>query len=144
MFGTGHYDYVGSLTTPPCTEQVQWVVQAVQVSVKQSQIDAFWNHIGAYPGNARNLQPLNGRTIAFNVDNHKDGKNKSRASLGIRSLEIIVVCFVFFCGILFGALAFTCYRGRMINVRRSHVDQQDNIIPLLPRYIISQESNSSV
>ena len=65
----GHYDYSGSLTTPPCTEGVQWVVQATPVSVKQSQIDAFWNYLGGYPGNARNIQSLNGRTITFNVDN---------------------------------------------------------------------------
>ena len=47
---------------------MQWVVQATPVSVKQSQIDAFWSHIGGYPGNARDIQPLNARTITFNVD----------------------------------------------------------------------------
>ena len=52
--------YMGSLTTPPCTEGVLWIVlnQAVQVSPEQIAIFAR-----LYRNNARPLQPANGRLI---------------------------------------------------------------------------------
>jgi carbonic anhydrase len=57
----GYYTFVGSLTTPPCTEPVRWYVikSAVQASAKQVQQFA-----ARYPHNARPLQPLNQRTVA--------------------------------------------------------------------------------
>jgi len=55
-----YYTYMGSLTTPPCTENVQWLVlkQPVQVSAEQVAIFAR-----LYSNNARPLQPANGRLI---------------------------------------------------------------------------------
>jgi carbonic anhydrase len=64
---SGFYHWQGSLTTPPCTEGLEWFQAAVIAEVKQSQIDAFWAHIGGYPGNARPTQPLNGRSVDFYV-----------------------------------------------------------------------------
>lgn len=58
--GSGYLRYAGSLTTPPCSEIVSWVVMAESMSVSQAQVDAF----GArYPMNARPVQPLNERSI---------------------------------------------------------------------------------
>jgi carbonic anhydrase len=71
---SGSYNYAGSFTTPPCTEGVQWIVQATKVPAFQKQIDDFWAFIGGYPGNARPVQPLgpyskkNPRKFMFNVD----------------------------------------------------------------------------
>jgi carbonic anhydrase len=65
---SGFYRYKGSLTAPPCAEGVDWFVQALPVAVKASQVKSFWNHIGGYPGNARPIQPLGGRTVTYNVD----------------------------------------------------------------------------
>ncbi len=56
----GHYRYPGSLTTPPCSEIVSWVVMTEPISVSREQIDAF---AALYPMNARPVQPLNERTI---------------------------------------------------------------------------------
>ena len=58
--GRGYFRYQGSLTTPPCSEVVSWVVMTESISVSQAQVDAF---AALYPMNARPVQPLNGREI---------------------------------------------------------------------------------
>ncbi len=60
--GRGYFRYQGSLTTPPCSEVVSWVVMTASISVSQAQVDAF---AALYPMNARPVQPLNGREIAL-------------------------------------------------------------------------------
>jgi carbonic anhydrase len=57
-----YFTYTGSLTTPPCTEGVTWVVLAAPVTVSQAQIEQF---TGLFPHNARPVEPLNGRTVRF-------------------------------------------------------------------------------
>jgi carbonic anhydrase len=56
----GYYEFEGSLTTPPCTEGVRWLVLQARSTVSKAQLDAFRK---LYPNNARPVQPLNGRTI---------------------------------------------------------------------------------
>ena len=55
-----YYTYMGSLTTPPCSEGVQWVVMRHPVAVSQEQLDIFAR---MYPMNARPLQAASGRRI---------------------------------------------------------------------------------
>ncbi len=55
-----YYTYMGSLTTPPCTEGVQWVVMREPVTVSAEQIELFSR---IYPMNARPLQQASGRRI---------------------------------------------------------------------------------
>jgi carbonic anhydrase len=55
------YRYTGSLTTPPCTEGVQWYVMTTPVQMSADQIATFTKIV---EGNNRPLQPLNGRTLA--------------------------------------------------------------------------------
>lgn len=52
--------YMGSLTTPPCTEGVLWMVLKSPVQISSEQIATF-AHL--YPMNARPIQPSNGRLI---------------------------------------------------------------------------------
>jgi len=56
----GYYTFQGSLTTPPCSEQVRWLVLKTPVKIADSEIVAFGK---VYPMNARPTQPLNGRQI---------------------------------------------------------------------------------
>mgnify|MGYP000547990632 CR=1 FL=1 len=56
----GHYVYDGSLTTPPCTEGIRWLVMAEPVSISSEQWMAFAQ---LFDDNARPLQPLAGRRI---------------------------------------------------------------------------------
>jgi len=55
-----YYTFTGSLTTPPCTEGVTWLVLQHPSSVSASELARFG---ATYPMNARPVQPLNGRTI---------------------------------------------------------------------------------
>jgi carbonic anhydrase len=55
-----YYTYMGSLTTPPCSEGVQWIVMRQPVTVSAEQIELF---AGIYPMNARPLQAAGGRRI---------------------------------------------------------------------------------
>jgi carbonic anhydrase len=54
------YRYSGSLTTPPCSEDVAWFVLQAPIQASKSQITQFRKVID---GNNRPTQPLNGRTI---------------------------------------------------------------------------------
>ncbi len=58
--GRGYFRYAGSLTTPPCSEVISWVVMAESISASQAQVDAF---AALYPMNARPVQPLHRRFI---------------------------------------------------------------------------------
>ena len=58
--GRGYFRYAGSLTTPPCSEVVSWVVLTEPIAVSQAQVDAF---AALYPMNARPVQPLYRRFI---------------------------------------------------------------------------------
>jgi carbonic anhydrase len=55
-----YYDYEGSLTTPPCSEQVHWMVLAQPVHVSKAAIRRFRQ---LFHANARPVQPLNGRVV---------------------------------------------------------------------------------
>ena len=55
-----YWAFEGSLTTPPCSEEVQWHVLKEPVQISKEQIAAFKK---LYPMNARPVQPLNGRTL---------------------------------------------------------------------------------
>jgi carbonic anhydrase len=54
------YSYLGSATTPPCTEGIQWIVYERPLELSEDQIDALAK---AYPDNARPIQPLGEREI---------------------------------------------------------------------------------
>jgi carbonic anhydrase len=54
------YHYSGSLTTPPCSEGVQWFVIRTPTRASREQINAFTE---AYDHNNRPVQPLNDRNI---------------------------------------------------------------------------------
>jgi carbonic anhydrase len=56
----GYYTFEGSLTTPPCSENVRWFVLKAPVEVSETQLKAFK---ARYTHNNRPTQPLNGRVI---------------------------------------------------------------------------------
>ncbi|MFM4953848.1 carbonic anhydrase [Aeromonas dhakensis] len=56
-----YYRFSGSLTTPPCSEGVRWLVMKQPVQVSQAQIDAF-KAVMHHPNN-RPVQPLYGRLV---------------------------------------------------------------------------------
>ena len=56
----GYWRYNGSLTTPPCTEGVKWLVMSTPVELSEAQIAAF---TAIFKNNERPVQPLNTRTF---------------------------------------------------------------------------------
>lgn len=59
--GRGYYRFNGSLTTPPCTEGVKWLVMKDAVSVSAQQVQAF-ERVMRHPNN-RPVQPHNARYV---------------------------------------------------------------------------------
>lgn len=54
------FHYAGSLTTPPCSENVAWFVLREPIEMSRAQIAAFEK---AYAGNNRPVTPLHRRTL---------------------------------------------------------------------------------
>ncbi len=59
--GMGYYNYQGSLTTPPCTEGVNWIVLKNPIEASAKQLQFLNRHMGG-PNN-RPIQPIDGRMI---------------------------------------------------------------------------------
>jgi carbonic anhydrase len=56
----GYYAFAGSLTTPPCSEDVKWFVLKTPMQVSADEIARFAK---SYPMNARPVQELSGRDV---------------------------------------------------------------------------------
>ena len=59
-----YYTYQGSLTTPPCSEVVRWLLLDTPVELSAAQIDAF---TAIYDGIARPTQPLGKRDLLLDT-----------------------------------------------------------------------------
>jgi carbonic anhydrase len=57
-----YYRFMGSLTTPPCSEGVNWHMMSEPITASAEQITAFK---AIYPMNARPLQEENNRLVVF-------------------------------------------------------------------------------
>ena len=55
-----YYQFMGSLTTPPCSEGVLWMVLKTPVAISREQIKLFSQ---LFPNNARPIQAVNGRAV---------------------------------------------------------------------------------
>lgn len=55
-----YYTLTGSLTTPPCSEGVRWLILKTPVELSKAQLARFRKE---FPLNARPTQPINGREI---------------------------------------------------------------------------------
>ncbi|MFT5367608.1 MAG: carbonic anhydrase [Candidatus Latescibacterota bacterium] len=56
-----YYRYNGSLTTPPCTEGVRWIVMQNAITASKNQIDTFAKVM--HHQNNRPIQPVNARPV---------------------------------------------------------------------------------
>uniref|UniRef100_G1NVH7 Carbonic anhydrase n=1 Tax=Myotis lucifugus TaxID=59463 RepID=G1NVH7_MYOLU len=72
-----YYTYRGSLTTPPCTENVRWFLLADLVPLSKAQITKLENSLVDHQDEAihnvyRKAQPLNDRVVEANFEYHSD------------------------------------------------------------------------
>lgn len=58
------FRYPGSLTTPPCSEGVRWMVFASSIPVSAEQVDQFKKVIGY---DSRYTQPMHGREVLLDA-----------------------------------------------------------------------------
>ncbi len=90
--------YEGSLTKPPCTENVNWAISLKPEYMDKQQLQDFagWFIDKGYStrGNARNVQPINGRTIYYSYK-HKETDIHDKGTF-IRSLAAVVVIMYIF------------------------------------------------
>merc|ERR1712066_593155 len=67
--GEEFYSFLGSLTTPPCTPNLEWVVLRQKMPIAQQDVDQFERYLRTAPQPDsygmvdRPVQPLNGRPI---------------------------------------------------------------------------------
>lgn len=57
-----HFTFTGSLTTPPCSEGVTWIVMSTPLHISKKTIARFHRILG---NNNRPVNPLNGRRITY-------------------------------------------------------------------------------
>ncbi|MDR3190162.1 MAG: carbonic anhydrase family protein [Lactobacillaceae bacterium] len=55
-----YYHYLGSLTTPPLSENVEWYLLPATMTLSQAQFDRFHT---IFPRNNRDVQPANNRLV---------------------------------------------------------------------------------
>ncbi|ESQ45230.1 hypothetical protein EUTSA_v10010611mg [Eutrema salsugineum] len=59
-----YFRYVGSLTTPPCSENVSWTILGKVRSMSKEQVELLRSPLDtSYKNNSRPCQPLNGRRV---------------------------------------------------------------------------------
>ena len=67
--GGAYANYPGSLTTPPCSEAVAWLLYLDPIPISARQMDSFReledSHGGSIVDNYRPPQELNGREVKF-------------------------------------------------------------------------------
>ncbi|XP_073270898.1 bifunctional monodehydroascorbate reductase and carbonic anhydrase nectarin-3-like [Primulina huaijiensis] len=75
-FGSSeYYRYVGSLTTPPCTEDVIWTIIAKVSTVTREQVNLMRKAVhDEVETNARPIQQLNKRTVKLYTPRHNEMK----------------------------------------------------------------------
>ncbi|XP_036074710.1 carbonic anhydrase 6 isoform X2 [Rousettus aegyptiacus] len=69
-----HYSYKGSMSSPPCTENVYWFVLAESVKLSKAQVLKLENSLldgrnNTLQDNYRHTQPLNDRVVEANFNN---------------------------------------------------------------------------
>ncbi|KAK1389552.1 Carbonic anhydrase [Heracleum sosnowskyi] len=83
MTGRNYYKYLGSLTVPPCTQGVTWIVNQELETVSEDQVKLLRDAVHDFAEkNARPVQPLYGRKIWLYRQNAKtelvSGSNASK------------------------------------------------------------------
>ena len=85
------YTYAGSLTTPPCSEIITWIIFSQVQQIGPNQLFAFERSLDSdskqvLDHTCRDLQPLNQRIVFSSSDNHCRGQ-AARPSTALLSLN---------------------------------------------------------
>ncbi|CAF1087406.1 unnamed protein product [Brachionus calyciflorus] len=72
----GFYRYLGSLTTPPCTEGVKWTIFRTKINISENQIKEFYQNQIIF--NDRDVQQLYNRTLKISIMNKNESNTSTR------------------------------------------------------------------
>lgn len=70
LHGSNFFQYAGSMTAPPCSETVLWLVRAVPIIASDAQVRSLQNAVFSMTsgaGNYREIMPRNGRPITVKM-----------------------------------------------------------------------------
>uniref|UniRef100_A0A1J3GVM6 Carbonic anhydrase n=1 Tax=Noccaea caerulescens TaxID=107243 RepID=A0A1J3GVM6_NOCCA len=81
-----YFRYVGSLTTPPCSENVSWTILGKVRSMSKDQVELLRSPLDiSYKNNSRPCQPLNGRRVEvfreLATDKNRNRQQKEKTQL---------------------------------------------------------------
>ncbi|XP_047309315.1 alpha carbonic anhydrase 1, chloroplastic-like [Impatiens glandulifera] len=66
-----YYHYVGSLTSPPCSETLNWIILGKVRSISKKQVELLQDPLDSTcKKNNRPVQPMNGRQVALYSESH--------------------------------------------------------------------------
>jgi carbonic anhydrase len=63
-----YWRYMGSFTTPPCGEDIRWIIMKTPISITPAVLTEFKKIVG---GNNRPVQMLNGRQVSVTAEGNK-------------------------------------------------------------------------
>ena len=92
---------MGSLTTPPCTEGVNWIVRKEPIRCAKSQVNEIFEVLNV---SNRPLQPKNGRNVFIGSNNEDSSTSfssrstdtSSESSKLVFSIVLLFLLFLFF------------------------------------------------
>ncbi|KAL1199917.1 Alpha carbonic anhydrase 1 [Cardamine amara subsp. amara] len=80
-----YFRYIGSLTTPPCSENVSWTILGKARSMSMEQVELLRSPLDtSYKNNSRPCQPLNGRRVEMFhelANKYESGNKKKKTQL---------------------------------------------------------------
>lgn len=125
---THYWTYPGSLTTPPCTEAVDWYPLMHKQVMTQAQYDKFKGAIGwdGEGGNYRPPQLLHGRVVAGCAGQGNDTTKVVAETLEDDPAEIIVAVVIV---VVFAAMFICVFGSCMANRVRAAQQELDNALP---------------